>query len=331
MLEAPNWYARKYNSVIARTRESDPDAEFHIRQTGTELHASRLTTIDYGDAYVLDLRDKGGIAMSGAINVDALTAVFLWGEGTLFNGQHSEVPRLRVVGPGTEFKLEMPGSYRLMRIGLRGSSLDALRAASVCRQEQQSWLMPGVHEGGIAPRAELELQRTLLRTAGFAEVASRRGGNFGASLGVAASEAGAALAQALFHTEGPSARRLGTAEQRNIVDATLAIFEMNPHGPVSVGAVCEVLGVSERTLERAFQECLAISPRAYERERRLRAAHGLVLTEGDRLSVTDVAMQFGFWHLGRFAGAYSALFGCSPSETRRAIWGDLQTTIDQPA
>lgn len=331
MLEAPNWYARKYNSVLARARESDPDAEFHIRQTGREFHASRLTTIDYGDAYVLDLRDKGGIAMSGAINDDALTAVFLWGEGTLFNGQQSDVPRLRVVGPGTEFKLEMPGSYRLMRIGLRGSSLDALRAGSDPLQDRQSWLMPGVRERGIAPRAELELQRMLLRTAGFAEAASRRGCDFGASLGVAASEAGAALVRALFHTKEPPDRRLGTRGQRDIVDATLAIFEMNPHGPVSVGAVCEVLGVSERTLERAFQDCLAVSPRAFERERRLRAAHGLILTEGDRLSVTDIAMRFGFWHLGRFAGAYSALFGCSPSETRRFIWGDLLQLLNHPA
>jgi AraC-like DNA-binding protein len=331
MLEAPNWYARKYNSVLARTRETDPDAEFHIRQTGREFHASRLTTIDYGDAYVLDLRDKGGISMSGAIKDDALTAVFLWGEGTLFNGQQSDVPRLRVVGPGTEFKLEMPGSYRLMRIGLRGASLDALHAASGPGQDRRSWLMPGVHESGIVSRAELELQRMVLRTAAFAEAAARRGCDLGASLGVAASEAGAALARTLFQTGGPPDRRLGTSEKRNIVDATLAILEANPHGPVSVGAVCDVLGVSERTLERAFQECLAVSPRAFERERRLRAAHGLILTEGDRLSVTDIAMRFGFWHLGRFAGAYSSLFGCSPSATRRFVWGGLPTLLSHPA
>jgi len=60
MLEAPNWYARKYNSVVARTGESDPDAEFHIRQIGAQHHESRLATIDYGDTFVLDL--PGGVA-----------------------------------------------------------------------------------------------------------------------------------------------------------------------------------------------------------------------------------------------------------------------------
>jgi AraC-like DNA-binding protein len=323
MLEAPNWYARKYDSVVARTRESDPDAEFHIRQIGPQRHASRLATIDYGDTFVLDLQDKGGIAMSGAINDDALTAVFFWGEGSTFNGQRSEVPQLRVIGPGTEFKLEMPGSYRLMRIGLRGSALDSLRIASTTHLDRQNWLTPGVHELRLATGAELELQQNMLRAVGFAQAAARSGHDLSTGLALAASEAGAALAQALCSTTAPAARNLGPGDRRNLVDATIAIFETKQHGPVSVSAICEVLGVGERTLERAFQERLGINPRAYERERRLRAAHGLILTEGDRLSVTDIAMSFGFWHLGRFAGAYAALFGCSPRETRRRIWAHV--------
>lgn len=321
MLEAPNWYARKYNSVVARTHESDPDAEFHIRQIRAQQHASRLVTIDYGDTFVLDLRDKGGIAMSGGINDDALTAVFLWGKATTFNGTQSDVPRLRLVGPGTEFDLEMLGSYRLMRIGLRASALDSLRLEAASQPEQRSWLMSGIHEQRFAPGVELELQQKMLRTTRFAEAAGQRSYDLTAALAVATSEAGAALKRALSCTEKPPFPRLGSDERRNIVDAALAILEVRPRVPVSVSAVCEVLGIGERTLERAFQECLGVNPRTYERERRLRAAHGLILTDGDHLSITDIAMSFSFWHLGRFAAAYAAVFGCSPSETRRRIWG----------
>jgi AraC-like DNA-binding protein len=319
MLEAPNWYARKYNSVVARSRETDPDAEFHIQQIGARAHASRMATIDYADAFVLDLRDKGGIAMSGAIGDDALTAVFIWGEGTTFNGQASQIPQLRILGPGTEFRLEMPGSYRLMRIGLRGSTLDALRTG-LPERHRPGWLTPGVHEQPFAPAAELELQHKLLRTAGYAEAAARRGHDLGAGLAVAASEAGAALALMLSGAEQPPTRILTPRDRRDIVDATLAILEARPQLPVSISTVCTVLGVGERMLERAFRDRLGMSPRAYERQRRLRAAHGLILTDGDRLSITQIAMSFGFWHLGRFAGAYTALFGCPPSETRRRIW-----------
>ena len=100
----------------------------------------------------------------------------------------------------------------------------------------------------------------------------------------------------------------------------MAILDANPRSPVSISSVCRALGVGERTLERAFQETFGVSPRSFERERRLRAAHGMILTEGDRVSITDIAMSFGFWHLGRFAGAYAALFGCSPSTMRNHIW-----------
>jgi AraC family ethanolamine operon transcriptional activator len=180
--------------------------------------------------------------------------------------------------------------------------------------------MPGVHKPRVLPGTELELQQKLLRTARFAEAATQRDYDLRAALAVAASEAGAALARLLSSAEQPPTRSLGSRDRHNIVDVTLAILDATPRSPVSVSAVCNALGVGERTLERAFQELLGISPRAYERERRLRGAHGLILTEGDRISITDIAMSFSFWHLGRFAAAYAALFGCSPSETRRRIW-----------
>src|SRR5690606_28621450 len=80
----------------------------------------------------------------------------------------------------------------------------------------------------------------------------------------------------------------------------------------------------------AFQDCLGISLRAYARERRLRAVHGAILAEGDRRSITDIAMSFGFWHLGRFSGAYAALFGCLPTETRRRVWRELRSDAAEP-
>ncbi len=33
-------------------------------------------------------------------------------------------------------------------------------------------------------------------------------------------------------------------------------------------------------------------------------------------TVTEVALRWGFYHLGRFAQEYRALFGQSPSQTR---------------
>ena len=110
----------------------------------------------------------------------------------------------------------------------------------------------------------------------------------------------------------------------------LEVLHATPDEPVSVASVCDGLGVPERTLQRAFQDCLGTSLRTYERERRLRAVHGAILAEGDRRSITDIAMSFGFWHLGRFSGAYATLFGCVPTETRRRVWGEVEDEALEP-
>ncbi len=55
---------------------------------------------------------------------------------------------------------------------------------------------------------------------------------------------------------------------------------------------------------------------AYLKQKRLEAARRTLLTaEPLTTSVTEVATQWGFFHLGRFARDYRQLFGELPSET----------------
>jgi AraC family ethanolamine operon transcriptional activator len=89
-----------------------------------------------------------------------------------------------------------------------------------------------------------------------------------------------------------------------------------PAAMPSLVDLCELAGVSERTLEYAFQEQLGMTPARYLRIRRLNAVRR-ELRDGDpdALRVTDVAMRWGFWELGRFASEYRAPFGERPSQT----------------
>jgi len=78
--------------------------------------------------------------------------------------------------------------------------------------------------------------------------------------------------------------------------------------------------VSPRTLEAVFKRHGEISPIAYARRHRLNAVHQALQRAGqDGLpaSVTELALAYGFVHMGRFAAHYRALFGCSPSHTLR--------------
>jgi len=80
--------------------------------------------------------------------------------------------------------------------------------------------------------------------------------------------------------------------------------------------ICAVLGVSERTLRYAFHEYVGMSPVAYLRTRRLNHVRAvLARSDPQQVTITQVAMRYGFLHLGRFAGDYKSMFGEAPSKT----------------
>ncbi len=87
---------------------------------------------------------------------------------------------------------------------------------------------------------------------------------------------------------------------------------------LSVERLCEVLGVSRRSLQYAFERTLGCSPLEYLRTIRLHAVRSeLKATPRSVASIQDIAARWGFWHLGHFGTRYRQLFGCRPSETPR--------------
>lgn len=87
-------------------------------------------------------------------------------------------------------------------------------------------------------------------------------------------------------------------------------------GVPSVADLCAATGVSERSLQYAFRDYIGMSPVTYLRLCRLnRARAALLEADPQASSVTEIAMHFGFEHLGRFAGDYRRLFDETPSAT----------------
>jgi len=83
---------------------------------------------------------------------------------------------------------------------------------------------------------------------------------------------------------------------------------------MTVAQLCQVLGVSRRTLQSGFQQILGISPLTYVKAFRLTQARRM-LKQGS--CVTDAATTNGFWHFGHFAHDYKIMFGERPSTTLR--------------
>lgn len=109
-------------------------------------------------------------------------------------------------------------------------------------------------------------------------------------------------------------RRLLDVAPRHVRAAT-DFMHANMHRPITVTDIAEAVGVSVRSLQTGFQQYCDTTPAAYLRRIRLEAAHVELSTPGNRLLVKEVALKWGFFHLGRFAQQYRSAYGVLPSET----------------
>jgi len=86
----------------------------------------------------------------------------------------------------------------------------------------------------------------------------------------------------------------------------------------SIVDICREAGGSQRTLEYSFRTLLGLTPIAYLRTLRLNRVRAQLLSPSRAdLTVTEVATEWCFWHLGKFSRDYAAMFGESPSQTLR--------------
>jgi transcriptional regulator GlxA family with amidase domain len=75
---------------------------------------------------------------------------------------------------------------------------------------------------------------------------------------------------------------------------------------------------SGRNLQIAFAQAYGVGPMEWFRAIRLQAVHRELREESSSATrIAEVAMRWGFSHLGRFSTEYRKLFGETPSQTLR--------------
>ena len=91
---------------------------------------------------------------------------------------------------------------------------------------------------------------------------------------------------------------------------------MNFAEPIGPADVAEAVDVSTRALFAGFKTYLNTTPMRYLKDLRLDMVHRALCSMGPRrASVTTIAMDYGFFHLGHFCAAYKHKFGELPRET----------------
>lgn len=121
----------------------------------------------------------------------------------------------------------------------------------------------------------------------------------------------------LVQPNSNSARILSGSKAAPSVQIRRAMDYMLEHisEPVRLGAVARHCGMSLRNMQAGFHRDLGVAPGMWLRARRLECAHhALVSALPGSISVTDVALQCGFFHFGDFAARFKARFGEKPSD-----------------
>ena len=106
------------------------------------------------------------------------------------------------------------------------------------------------------------------------------------------------------------------------VQRALDYMQAHADESLTLGRIAAAACVSPRTLETAFRRRYDQSPLGYARGLRLervRSALQAAAADGRPACVTDIALQHGFIHMGRFAAYYKQRFGCAPSLTLRGV------------
>ena len=106
-------------------------------------------------------------------------------------------------------------------------------------------------------------------------------------------------------------RQISPRDVKKVEDYIHAHFDQS----VSLEDLVVVSGVPGRTLHQHFRDFKGVSPMAYLRNVRLDRAREALLQADGEARITDIAMESGFNHLGRFSIQYRERFGESPSET----------------
>ena len=124
----------------------------------------------------------------------------------------------------------------------------------------------------------------------------------------------------LLRPEGPADRSAAMASEPSRLQRAVDHIHAHAHEGLTLAGIAQAACMSPRALEAAFRRRYDSAPLAYARGVRLERVHAALqraARTGELASVTDIALQHGFIHMGRFAAYYKQRFGCSPSASLR--------------
>jgi AraC-like DNA-binding protein len=298
-------------------------ADVELIQTSANLTGGRVTEIHFGSVTVQYCRIAFGCLARASIHKNPLSMMIpLKINGpAMCNGFSMNHESLLVHGTGADYYSNTPTGFEWALLPFK---TDAIRhtIASLTQQEP-----PEFRENCLSIRPPAEILTAVHHLLTDAVQTAQRNPHILTSQNALHSmeqsiHTAIALVLSRSRQELSRYRRQTELAHSHVRQRVEAYLEGHLLEPVYLADLCSATGVSERTLEQVFRESYGVSPLRYLKLRRLNLARQR-LRDGmpEQTRVTDVALDCGFWELGRFAMEYAAVFGESPSHTlrRRAL------------
>lgn len=109
--------------------------------------------------------------------------------------------------------------------------------------------------------------------------------------------------------------KVSTQKARQVVTKVCELLQVNPDQCYSIEDLCKVTFTSRRTLQNCFELITGQSPSLFLKTVKLNAVRRALQNSNQHSSISDIASDWGFWHLSQFSVDYKRLFGESPSQT----------------
>lgn len=98
----------------------------------------------------------------------------------------------------------------------------------------------------------------------------------------------------------------------------LQFIEDNLKQDISVEQLAQLAHSSPRSLYALFERHTGTTPKSFIRQKKLEQIYSSLSDPASRVrNITEVALDYGFLHLGRFSESYKSAFGELPSDTLR--------------
>lgn len=124
------------------------------------------------------------------------------------------------------------------------------------------------------------------------------------------------LLRTLFETQASVSQQVNDPVPSQLIKA-VTFLRNHCAKPLHLEDLCQISGMSARSLNSLFNKHFDRSPMQYLKYLRLHRVHEQLLHPQPGTTITDVALSWGFSQLGWFSKEYRKQFGETPSDTLR--------------